>query len=324
VPIVTSTDYTINESISRSPQAQVYQQIILDLTDAIQLLNNNYVDISDTATTIERTRPNKATAEALLSRVYLYENKYDSAEILATDVINNNLYKLCSSLGPDMVADSGVFLKNSTEAIWQLSIPLPTSMNTADGQFFILTAAPATNQYVVDNCTTISPELLNAFEAGDLRRIYWIDSTVGTTPEYYFPFKYEAYNTNNVTEYVMVFRLAEQYLIRSEAEARLGDSTDAIVDLNFIRNRAGLGNYSAINQGPLLTAILHERQVELFTEWGHRWFDLNRTGGVNSVLGAPGNVCHLKGGVWSPNWELYPISSAQIALDPNLVQNAGY
>jgi hypothetical protein len=122
----------------------------------------------------------------------------------------------------------------------------------------------------------------------------------------------------------MVLRLAEQYLIRAEAEANQGDSTDAMNDLNKIRNRAGLANYSLLNNGPLLIAILHERQVELFTEWGNRWFDLIRTGAINAVLGSPGNVCQAKGGVWVSTSELFPIPQSEILDDPNLHQNPGY
>jgi starch-binding outer membrane protein, SusD/RagB family len=324
VPIVTSTDYTINASIGRSSPTAVYVQIIADLTAANQLLNVNYVDASDTTTTTERTRPNKAAAEALLARVYLYTGKYDSAEIYASQVINNSMYQLCVNLSPLMGANS-VFLTNSTEAIFQLATPLPTSQNTADAQDFILQGAPSTSNYAASNCTTISPQLLSAFEPNDLRRTNWIDSTA-TTPDYYFPYKYQAFNTSTVTEYVMMLRLAEQYLIRSEAEANLGDSTDAITDLNKIRTRAGLTVYNPLINGSLLAAILHERQVELFTEWGHRWFDLIRTGSIDTVLGNPGNVYNAKGGAgtWNAELELYPIPPSDILIDHNLSQNPGY
>jgi hypothetical protein len=214
-----------------------------------------------------------------------------------------------------------VFLKNSTEAIWQLSTPLPTpSLNTEDAQDFILISAPGTGEL---NSTTISPQLLNSFEPGDLRRTNWIDSF----QTYYFPYKYQAYNTSTVTEYTMVLRLAEQYLIRAETEAQLNNLTSAANDLNVIRNRAGLSSISdsiASSQTTLLSAILHERQVELFTEWGHRWFDLIRSGTVNSVMGNPENVCKSKGGVWSPTSALYPIPETELAADPNLTQNTGY
>jgi hypothetical protein len=325
VPIVTSTNYTVNATIARSPQVQVYQQIISDLTDAQQKLNNNYIDDSDTTTTTERTRPNKAVAESFLARVYLYMGRYDSATYYSGLVINNNQYQLCHDLSLLMNPNSSnyVFMANSTEAIWQLAIPLPSSANTQDALRFILLGAPSTGEV---NCTTISPQLLGAFETGDLRRKYWIDSVNPTAPYYYYPFKYQNIS-NNVTEYDMVFRLAEQYLIRAEAEAQLNDLIDAASDLNVIRNRAGLPNISnsiASSQTSLFAAILHERQVELFTEWGHRWFDLIRTGNVNSVMGSPGNVCNAKGGTWNSYDTLFPIPPSDIMLDHNLSQNAGY
>jgi hypothetical protein len=121
--------------------------------------------------------------------------------------------------------------------------------------------------------------------------------------------------------------LAEQYLIRAEAEANgaPGGVSQAVIDLNTIRKRAGLGGYigSQVTDS-VLTAIYHERQVELFTEWGNRWFDLKRTGLVNAVMGSPGNVCQQKGGNWNPDWQLYPIALSELQADPNLKQNSGY
>jgi tetratricopeptide (TPR) repeat protein len=317
VPLVTSTLYTSNAAIARTSQALVYAQIVQDLTDAQAELNSNYVDGSDTTVTTERVRPTKAAAEAFLARAYLYTQKYDSAETYASKVISNSLYSLCLGFSPA----NSVFLKNSTEAIWQLSTPLPTSVNTIDAQYFILPGAPSTGDA---QSAAISPQLLNSFEVGDLRRINWIDST-GTVPDYYYPYKYQAYNTGiPLTEYTMVFRLAEQYLIRAEAEANLADSTDAITDLNTIRFRAGLPAYNPLINGSLLTAILHERQVELFTEWGNRWFDLIRTGNVNSVMSMVTPIKSSGTVSWVSTDQLWPIPESEILVDPKLSQNSGY
>ena len=322
IPLVTTTSYTTNATMSRSSQTDVYRQIIADLSQAQNMLNSNYVDGSDTTITTERTRPTKWAADALLSRVYLYTQKYDSAEIEATAVINNaNLYSLCPNL-------NNVFLANSTEAIWQLQVPLPSgNVATPDGQYFILISAPSTG---TTNSTTISPELLSAFEPGDGRLSNWIGSFISAPDTFYFPYKYEVYNSSasSAPEYVMVLRLAEQYLIRAEAEAQLGDMTDAANDLNTIRLRAGLGASPTLTASSSLqqadSAILHERQVELFTEWGNRWFDIIRMDSANIVLGSPGNICQQKGGAWSSNSELYPIPQIEITADPNLSQNTGY
>jgi len=316
VPLITTTNYTINAAISRTPKATVYQQIVADLKDAIQSLNSNYVDGTDTVITTERVRPTKGGAAALLARVYLYTSKYDSAEAYSNMLINNKLYKLCANLsGPN-----SVFLKNSTEAIWQLA---SATTNTQDGGFYILKAAPGTG---ANNSMTISPQLLSSFEPGDHRMTSWIGMTA-TTPSYPYPFKYQSNVASPITEYVMVLRLAEQYLIRAEARAQLGEPVGAIADLDSIRLRAGLGVYAGgTDKASLMAAILHERQVELFTEWGHRWFDLIRTRAIDTVMGSPGNVYIKKGGIgaWSPNWELYPILTTQITIDPNLTQNPGY
>ncbi len=159
--------------------------------------------------------------------------------------------------------------------------------------------------------------MLNAFEPGDLRKAKWLNSTVIGGQIYFYPFKYKIRSGRPVTEYYMVLRLAEQYLIRAEAEAKLNDLSDAIADLNIVRSRAGLPNTSATTQAQLLAAIKHERQVELFCEWGSRWFDLKRTGDIDAVLGAE------KTG-WSSTDSLYPIPFSEIQANPFLTQNTGY
>jgi hypothetical protein len=151
-----------------------------------------------------------------------------------------------------------------------------------------------------------------------------VKTTVGgIATTYYYPYKYKV-NTPGapVTEYEMVLRLGEQYLIRAEAEANNSDTNDAVNDLNVIRKRAGLANYAgATDKSSLLTAILHERQVELFSEWGHRWLDLKRTSVVDVVMPI---ATPQKGGTWQSSKQLYPLPQADLQDDPNLVQNPGY
>jgi len=332
VPLVLTTNYTINATIARTSRVGVLQQVIADLKIAQSLLNSNYVDGSDTVTTTERVRPTKAAAEALLARAYLYLGDYNShnatdyqkADSMATAVIGNGIYSL-SLLG-------GVFLKNSSEAIWQLQTPSPAGWDTPDGQNFILLAAPSSSGHS-DNSTTISSQLMNSFEPNDQRKTIWIGSVMEGTNTYYFPYKYKVSNELENQEYEMVLRLGEQYLIRAEAKVHEDNIPGALSDLNMIRNRAGLPNYTgAQDAASVLIAILHERQVELFTEWGARWFDLCRAYNAGlrvnatTVLGPPGNQCQAKGGTWnSNNYQLlWPIPQNDISADPNLTQNPGY
>ena len=317
VPLILSSDYKVNGTASRKPKEQIYQQMIIDLKDANMLLSSNYVDVNDTSVSTERVRPNKSAATALLARVYLYIGDWKNAEETSDSVINNStLYKLDSNL-------NNVFLANSTETIWQLMAP-PTSYYTQDGGFFILHTAPTSSTYTI----SLSEQLLDAFEGGDKRKSNWIDSISILGKTYYYPFKYKAgTSSTTVTEYEMVIRLAEVYLIRAEARAQQGNITDlnngALSDLNAIRNRAGLFNYAgATDKTSILTAILHERQVELFTEWGHRWFDLKRTNSIDSVMTV---VTPQKSGLsWSSIQQFYPIPLTDIQTDPNLKQTSGY
>jgi hypothetical protein len=63
--------------------------------------------------------------------------------------------------------------------------------------------------------------------------------------------------------------------------------------------------------------------VELFSEWGNRWFDLKRTGNMEAVMS---NVTPVKSGgnVWLSYQQLYPIPLDDLNIMPNLLQNTGY
>ncbi|UPK68004.1 RagB/SusD family nutrient uptake outer membrane protein [Chitinophaga filiformis] len=312
IPLVLGTDFNINSSIARSPIEVVYQQIEKDLVDAQQLLVEGYLDKDLVTSTNERIRPNKAAATALLARVYLYREKWQQAETEATKVISNGNFELLPD--PDQV-----FLKNSTESIWQLqpNILDGDGQNTPDGRFLI-------NPYGGAPLYYISSQLLAAFEPNDQRQNKWI---ILSPSGIVIPYKYkEGWATTEQKEYTTVLRIAEQYLIRAEARAqqnKLTGSNSAETDLNAIRNRAGLPNTTAITQSDLLTAIAKERQVELFLEWGDRWFNLKRTGKINDVMSI---VTPLKGGTWIPYKALLPIPYEEFNYNPALRghQNPGY
>lgn len=303
IPLILSSEYQSNNVAHRSSVNKVYNQIIDDLLEAQNLLIQDYP-------TIERVRPNLATATAFLARVYLYVEDWASAEQEASKVIENTNYSLLMDL-------DAVFLANSQEAIWQLR-PLSGSRNTLEGFFFILNRPPSTSSGRV----AMTNELVNSFESEDARFISWTNSYTEGTNSWVYPFKYKVRTGSDITEYSMVLRLAEQYLIRAEARAQQNKLIDAIADLDKIRNRANLpllqDTNPTISQSDLLLAIEQERRVELFTELGHRWLDLKRTGRADVVLQSS-----------KVNWQttdgLYPIPQNEIDINQNLLpQNPGY
>ena len=337
VPMPLVTDFNQTALMSRTPQADVYKQIVQDLKDAQSTLPADYsVGLG------ERIRANKWAATALLARVYLYQQDWADAETQADSVIGNSQFGLTASLG-------NVFLMNSTETIlqWKPNNTVSPYNATWEGTKFIppfrwSTFDPITQAtllafpsfYALDASQLIpayylSTPYMTAFEPGDKRKKIWTDSvaTPSAAPyngvPYFFPVKYTVnpgLSGGAVTQYYMVLRLAEQYLIRAEARAQQGTNlSGAASDLNMLRSRAGLAGTTAATQADLLTAVAHERQVELFAEWGHRWLDLKRTGQANTVLGALASKQP-----WSGNALLYPIPASDIISDPNLIQNPGY
>jgi hypothetical protein len=313
VPLVLTTDFNKTANMSRTPQAQIYQQMILDLKEASTTMSEGYPTTSG-----ERVRPNRYAAAALLARVSLYTGSYADAVAAATTVINNNaVYALESDL-------NNVFLSTSKEAIWELK---PTGQGTGIGN-----ATPEGYGLGVgasgNSGFCLTDDLVRTFEPGDKRLAAWTANFkgAGNTPVYYAS-KYKIGSTNSSVsfplEYYVVQRLAEMYLVRAEAAANGGPGglTAAIADLNVIRNRAGLSALPAtLGKDQVLAAVVKERRTELFSEWGHRWFDLKRTGKAHDVL----STIPLKQ-PWLGDYQLlYPIPTVELDVNHFLTQNPGY
>ncbi|GIQ57859.1 membrane protein [Flavobacterium collinsii] len=300
VPYITQTDYKKNSIVSKTPIGQVYQNCITDLENAIDLWSQ-----ASSTNDMERVRPNKSTAQALLARVYLFNKSYPQAANMASAVLNQeSQYTLEQNINK-------VFLIGSKETIWQLQSG-NAGLNTAEATFFTFTSAPPP-------LVSLSDNLVSSFTSNDLRKSNWIKTITKGSFSWYHPFKYkENKSTSSSKEYSLVFRLAEQYLIRAEARAEQGDLIGAKEDLNKIRQRAGLTKTTALSQRDILDAILQERRWEFFTERGHRFFDLKRTGKLDSALTG------LKLG-WNTTDSLFPIPESELSTNPNLrPQNPGY
>ena len=125
-----------------------------------------------------------------------------------------------------------------------------------------------------------------------------------------------------------VIRLAEMYLIAAEAEVNIGKTDSAAYYVNIIRTRAALpGKTAQMQVTPAqmnLDFILDERARELYWE-GFRRTDLirfNRFTEGTYLWPWKGDV---KGGTGVADYKkLYPIPSADLSSNPNLVQNTGY
>jgi hypothetical protein len=293
IPLLLTTEVNANAQAGNKDSASVFQQIVNDLKDAASALPVEYRGDG-------RVRANKYAAAAMLAKVYLEQRDWVNAEMEASLVLNSTLYTPLQPL-------STVFVANSQETI--LSFWTKTGY-IANGPSLVPSGGAP--QY------PISAALLDAFEAGDLRKTIWLSTAVINGTTYYFPYKYHNRSANtSAPENLMALRAADQYLIRAEAKAQQGNIAGAADDLNIVRARAGLGNTTAATQDDMLTAIFHERQTEMFMENGNRFIDLKRTGTINAVMSAYKNT-------WTVTADLLPIPQSEITHDANLVQNAGY
>ncbi len=295
IPLVTGTDYHVNASLPRSPIAEVYRQIETDLLKAKSLLQPG-------ARTVNKTRPDKWAVTAMLARMYLYQKKWQEAATQSTEIINSGLFTLEPNL-------NNVFISSSRETIWQIS---KANANTAEGSLFV----PISTTSLPTFCAT--EYLLSAFDVNDARKSNWLKANIVGGRQYIYPFKYKIRSSTTITEYYVVLRLAEQYLIKAEAAAMLNDIATAKESLNMVRSRAGTAGVNLSTTDGMLTALEKERQTELFAEWGHRWFDLKRSSKADEVLGM------RKAPTWQATDALYPIPNSQIESNPALVQNPGY
>ncbi|GEN73752.1 RagB/SusD family nutrient uptake outer membrane protein [Chryseobacterium lathyri] len=297
IPYVQSTSYIVNQHISKKTVPEVYSLLIQDLLAAEAKLGNSYPGTG-------RTRANRSTAQLLLSRAYLYQNNWALAKEYALKVIANPDYAVVQNL--DLA-----FLKDSKSAVLQF-MPVETGANTLEGQYFIFQTLPPAN-------AVLSSNFMNSFENGDLRKVKWTKEVSNSQSTFYHPFKYKQNNkTAASVEYTVVFRIEEAYLILAEAENEMGNVAQSKIYLNVIRSKAGLQGDGSSSQTQLRLAILDERRHELFTEFGHRFFDLKR----NELL-------DQKMLPEKPHWKTYfknlPLPEQEILINQNLKpQNEGY
>ena len=286
VPIVTEPSRGVGEEslVARDPVADVYAMIIADLEEAATLLAPGHV-------------PGRATADAanaLLARVYLETGAYAQARDKAALLIGSTEYSL--------PADYATVFRtnNSSESIFELQY----SINNSNNQAFWFYTPDLGGRWGYSP----TADLYAAFEPGDER----LDVTIGIDAGDRYGNKYE--KIENGDDNIVVLRLAEMYLIRAEANARLNaDPAVVRADINEVRNRAGLPDLPTTvdTQQELLDAILQERRVELAFE-GLRFFDLRRLGVATTVLQIP--ATHL----------LWPIPQAERDVNTALGQNDGY
>lgn len=320
VPVITSANS--EEFPSRNTVKEVYYSVIGDLLKAETLMheskNSNYAS--------------KEVAQALLSRVYLYMNKNDSAIYYADKVINADRYQLASTevykKSPTLVPETNpetIFNFRHTiadnkdkNAVGSLYYNDPATLSTGWGEYYTSVALwDLLNEHPEDaRLAFITP--------------HYIDGVLqyrGTSPQYFInKFNWQE-GVANLSSPIYL-RLAEMILNRAEANAKLGNDEDAINDVNVIRRRAGLSGNALYavddlkGKGSVLAVVLEERRLELAYE-GHRPGDLYRNN-LPLIRAYPGlhgtDNYHFRVEPTDPRVVFY-IPERETNINPNLEQN---
>ncbi len=304
-----------NSWVERKPKAEVYALIEQDLLDAISVLpaKNEY-------STANLGRATKGAAQGLLSKVYLYEEKWQQAYDMAGNLMNSGQYGLESDYAKIWRVEG----ENGTESLFEVQARGEAIAHGVQ-QYSQTQGARGTGGWGW-GFNTPSQNLLDAFNAeGDnIRR----DATIIFRGETLYDgrlvpesvenpmYNEKAYSSANLGDSdgdknIRILRYAEILLIRAEAATHIG--ADAATPLNLVRGRVNLASIP----NPTVQDIWKERRLELAFEHD-RWFDIVRTGQGQSAMSANGKV------FVTGKHELFPIPNAQLIQTPDMPQNPNW
>lgn len=311
VPLITSPVNPTDEVVFvRVAVATIYDQIIADLTDAM-----NSLDYGG-----PQSRASKGAAQTLLAKVYLSQPNpdYIQAQTLCESVMSGGGYALQDSF-PDIF-----YNERNSELIFIVEY-IPA--NADESQSFSSEFNFFTGRQ--DGLNIPEPNLIAALTEGAGKRF---DGSIAlsTTGSYecakYFPDGFgveDDYGPNSraAGNDWIVMRYADVYLMHAEAILAGAPSTtsvNAINSVNQVRERAGMADITGELEA---SDLLQERRVEFAFE-NHRFFDLQRFGVMSSVIAA---YAAEAGYDFNVNQLILPIPAREVNLSKGLMlQNPGY
>jgi hypothetical protein len=266
VTIVENQSSFLERPAVRNTVKEVYELMISDLLKAESLLG---------AAMTNNAFASKYSAQALLSQLYLDMGNNEQSIIFAEKVINAGNYALVEG-------NAYISYFSSDHSADRETIFCIKNLDGTGGGFFYYNLC-----YTGDRFAAISPPLFQLLNecVGDLRQSFCKRLQTSDGQFWNFTTKFIQNPSVNISEQVSsppILRLAQMYLNRAEANAKLGNGELVLADVNRIRRRAGLsGNdlYSKSNmrgRGSLLQIVIDERRLEFAFEAGMRRDDLLR------------------------------------------------
>lgn len=321
VPLVTGV-LESNAKPARSTVAEVYTQVVKDLTEAI---SSNAL-----ATETEPGYVSVWGAKAILSRVYLNMGDYANALSVAEDIIKNSGAALWTRDQYFKAWDAST--PNESEFLFRLNVAGSTDNNDLDGignlqQREGYKEMVATKKFV-DMLTSDPKDVRNDMflPATAAKEV----ATYGTNKVYLNKLRGQGGNLRNVT-IVPIIRLSEVYLTAAECAFRNNDKTKAVEYLNdLVKNRTTTEASLATVDNITLERILIERRKELIGE-GQRYFDaLRNNETITRYTSEADKGWHKTLSKDAQSFDrdyfkaIAAIPQAEINANPNIKQNTGY
>jgi len=281
----------VTDKAGRGTLEQTYRQVLADLKAARQLLP---------VSTLVKSRPGLPAAYALLSKTYLAMEDYTLA----------GLY-----------ADSSLQLRSALINYNTLSStatrPFPKVLPNANDEVFFY-AITVDYDFTGTNTPTVAdPALYASYSANDLRKVIFFRALAPG-------FKFKG-NYAGILSMFSGLATDEMFLTRAECNARAGNTTAALGDLNkLLLTRWKTGTYiplTAPDAESALRLVLSERRKQLIGR-GTRWADLRRLNKDSRFAVTLSRTILGTSYTLEPNSNryVYPIPADEIALN-GLVQN---
>ena len=330
------TEPALIADISKTPAAEVYQNIIADCEYAAENLPDNYdSDI--------RCRPTKGSAKTLLASIYLTLGQYDKAAQYAEDIINK-----ASTYGYDLVPDFTELWKadngDQAEDIWTVDFLAGYSKTQIWWGALTGVSGVDMNGWSV---TAASPGLYELYDETDHRKettfvteapskgvmvpyTDWPVARIHFGKFCLYPGADAASDGSYTGKNWPIFRFAEVYLIAAEALAEVnnGPTAKAYEYINKVRERARFGrtlpaDLAGLSKADFINAVLKERLVEFPMEC-KRWFDIKRRQLGDEVFKGANSI-EPHSNFNSAKDYLLPLPQDELDRNPNLMpQNPGY
>ena len=323
-------------AIARSSVDEVYALIISDCRKAMSMLPEKATYGRD-----DHNRVCKEAAMCMLADVYLsYQPQSHYSEVVS---LCDDIAALGYDLSKYDFADNfGIRAKNSQEALFTVGYSGSTQHDFWGGEnqsSWLSTFMGPRNSGLVAGAygwNQPTEEFMSQWEDGDRRKdvtVFYKDCPKYEGKEYRPAWSYTGYNVRKFLvskadspEYntnpanFVVYRYADVLLKKAEALNELGEVAKAVVPLNIVRKRAGLGAVpSTVSRNELREIIIHERRMELAFE-GHRWFDMLRLDDGQYALDFLTKI----GKNPNRNRLLLPIPATERQSNKLMEQNPGY